>query len=159
MDDATFATYNVTCHTNITMYATCNPTSCYECEWGDWSDWGVCSSKCGDGEQSRTRNVTRGSLDGSPCDNAWSNAHHYSVCSQPECPDLNLLAKDVSLLAAVIGIVGFALVSGIVVLLYFQCRSKKSPLNKWLEKKKHSEETPRMPDPASDARVVELQVN
>lgn len=156
MDDETFEEFDVECDTNATMFASCNTMSCYECEWGEWSLWSECTSatNCGEGQQMRTRNVTRGSIDGSPCDNYWENSHEYFMCDLGKCPDsVATIKTHLNTIAIVAGVVGFVVLVALAVVLFFHCRGAKTPLKMPWNKSKPERE---VPEPDSDMKVVEL---
>lgn len=58
----------------------CSPGTPGACEVGDWGDWSSCSSKCGNGTQTRSRTVTS---PGTSCPNLTETQYCdvYSGCS------------------------------------------------------------------------------
>ncbi|CAE7923300.1 HMCN1 [Symbiodinium necroappetens] len=63
----------------------CNPAACpVHCEWGDWAKWGNCSSTCGEGTETRSRDVkARADFGGEPCS---GNASATRSCDNEACP-------------------------------------------------------------------------
>eukprot|EP00930_Biecheleria_cincta_P054939 TRINITY_DN41312_c0_g1_i1.p1 TRINITY_DN41312_c0_g1~~TRINITY_DN41312_c0_g1_i1.p1 ORF type:complete len:1369 (-),score=168.96 TRINITY_DN41312_c0_g1_i1:58-3600(-) len=74
------------CSGNSTRVFACNTEPCpIDCQWGDWADWGGCSSSCESGLRVRLRNVSvPAEYRGFPC---VGNATQISACPDlPSCP-------------------------------------------------------------------------
>ena len=99
--------------------------------------------------------MTRGTVDGSPCDNYWVNSHEYYMCNNGKCPDnVATITKHINTIAIVAGVVGFVVLVALAVVLFFHCRNSKKPLKMPWTKQKKAE--PAAPEADTDMKVVEL---
>jgi len=74
------------CNGNSTRATSCNTQPCpIDCQWGDWADWGACTSSCESGLRTRLRNISiPAQYEGFPC---LGNSTQISSCPDlPSCP-------------------------------------------------------------------------
>ncbi|VDI26618.1 Hypothetical predicted protein, partial [Mytilus galloprovincialis] len=72
------------CPGNNTDYMSCNDFECpMDGIFSEWSDWFLCSSTCGGGEQWRNRTCTGPYYGGAPCEGRYNDSQS---CNEHECP-------------------------------------------------------------------------
>jgi predicted molibdopterin-dependent oxidoreductase YjgC len=77
---------------NLTETQTCNTQLCpVDCQVGNWSSWSSCSVTCGNGTQTRTRNIAiNASNGGIACPTLLEN----QTCNMPACTTNNSQCTD-----------------------------------------------------------------